>query len=152
VLADGSTPTVAILELRTQDGEHAADLFEASRLQPVVTVDRSPLDPSPTLVRRGPGVWFYSIQPSPGSGGHSITFGATFDGEDIVARRTVPIATDPWTASYPSPAGGGSCGVAPRHFERGGSTGRFGFWAAFLGLSALGALHRRRLNALRTRR
>jgi hypothetical protein len=141
VLADGSTPTVAILELRTAEGAYA-DLFQAARLQPVVTVDGTPLDPLPTLTKRGPGVWFYSVQPPPGLGGQSITFGATFDGEDIVRRRSVPIATDPWTASYPSPAGG-SCGVGPAHVE-GGPSSPWGRWAACFGVTAAFALARRR--------
>jgi hypothetical protein len=111
MLADGTTATVAVIELRTADGEQAADFFEPSRLVSRVTVDGLALEPPPVVVRRGPGVWFYSVLPAPGFGGQSISFGATFDGEPIVTPRTIPIATDPWTATYPSePAGG--CAVA----------------------------------------
>jgi hypothetical protein len=149
VLADGSTPTVAILELRTADGV-PADLFQAARLQPIVSIEGAPLEPPPTIVKRGPGVWFYSVQIAAGSGGESMTFGATFDGQDIVRRRTVPIATDPWTASYPSPVGG-TCGVASRHFDR-GDFARRPCWAALFGLAGSGALIRRRFRALRPRR
>ena len=149
VLADGSTPTMAILELRTAEGGYA-DLFQASRLQPVVMVDGSPLEPPPTLVRRGPGVWFYSIQPPAGLGGQSVTFGATFDGSDVVRKRSVPIATDPWTASYASRAGG-SCSMGSAYFES-ASDSACGRSCAFVGLAAFGAVARRRVRGLRQRR
>ncbi len=151
VLADGTTPTVAILELRTADGEHAANLFQAARLQPVVTIEDSPLSPPPTLVRRGPGVWFYSIQPARGLGGHSVTFGATFDGADIVKRRTIPIATDPWTASYVATVSGG-CSVGPRHGERQTAPAGTPSSVALLGLVAFGAAARRRVKGPPPRR
>src|SRR5690606_7606683 len=101
VAADGSTPLTAIVELRTEDGEHRGDAFEPNRLQPVVLVDGQPVPASPALIRRGPGVWFYAWTPPPGLGGSRATFGATFDGAPIVAPRTVPIASDGWNASYP---------------------------------------------------
>ncbi len=142
VLADGSTPTVVIVELRAADG-HPADLFEPSRLEPRVSVNGAAYLPTPSLVRHGPGVWFYSVQPPAGLGGQAMTFGATFDGHPIVQPRTVPIATDTWTADYRSTAGGsGGCSVAPA-----GVTGdEAGGWIVWVsGLALFGA--RRRVGA-----
>jgi subtilisin family serine protease len=148
MLADGSTPTVAILELRSAAGG-AADLFEPSRLSPDVAVDGVPLPTKPALVRRGPGVWVYSVTPSPGFAGESITFGATFDGAPIVAPHTLPIATDPWSAAYPSQATDSGCTVAVGR-PRGAANGSG--WAAFgcLGVALLG--RRRRVREVRPRR
>jgi subtilisin family serine protease len=111
LLADGSTPTVAIVELRNGSGQ-PADLFEPSRLQAVVRVDGVSIANEPSVARRGPGVWAYSVTPPPGFGGQAVTFGATFDGTAIVVPHTIPIATDPWTAAYVSAASGSSCSVA----------------------------------------
>jgi hypothetical protein len=140
VLADGATPTVAIVELRTVDA-HAADLFAASRLKPRVLLDGAPFA-TPTLIRRGPGVWSYSIQPPPGLGGGAMTFGATFDGQPIVESRTIPVATDPWTADYPSEVGGGgSCSVASPIGARTDAS----WWLVFLsGIGTALALGRQR--------
>jgi subtilisin family serine protease len=113
VSADGSTPLTAIVELRTADGLHRADFFDAPRLQPVLIVDGKELSPRPQLVRRGPGVWFFVYNAAPGLGGTSATFGATFDGAPIVAARTIPIATDRWSAAYPSAAHGSACAFGP---------------------------------------
>jgi subtilisin family serine protease len=112
VAADGSTPLTAIVELRTADGAHRADFFDAGRLAPVLLVDGRPIA-APAMVRRGPGVWFFVWEPPPGLGGSRATFGATFDGSPIVTPRTVPIAPDRWTALYPSHASGSSCTFAP---------------------------------------
>jgi hypothetical protein len=111
LLADGSTETVAIVELRTAGGK-PADLFEPSRLRAALTVDGLTVNPAPAIVRRGPGLWTYTVTPRPGFGGQSITFGATFDGAAIVVPHTIPIATDPWTASYPSQATGSGCAIS----------------------------------------
>jgi subtilisin family serine protease len=111
VPADGSTPVTAIVELRTASGEERADLFGADRLAAHVAVDGVAIDPAPALQRRGPGVWVYAWTPPPGLGGSRATFGATFDGQPIVLPRTVAIATDGWTARYPSAAGGSGCAV-----------------------------------------
>lgn len=111
VPADGSTPVTAIIELRTAGGQHRADFFDTGRLRPVLLVDGAPFDATPELVRRGPGVWFFAWRPPPGLGGSRATFGATFDGEPIVAPRTVPIASDRWNAAYPSHATGSACAV-----------------------------------------
>lgn len=108
VAADGSTPLTAILELRTEDGQHRADFFDQNRLAPVLLLDGEPVE-APPLVRRGPGVWFFEWKPQPGSGGWQVTVGATFDGKPIVEPRTIPIAADTWTANYPSEASGNSC-------------------------------------------
>jgi subtilisin family serine protease len=112
VSADGSTPMTAIIELRTEDGQHRGDFFDGSRLTPVLLVDDNPVEPPPQLVRRGPGVWFFVWTPPPGLGGSRATFGANFDGAPIVAPRTVAVAPDRWTAMYPSYAKGSSCTAA----------------------------------------
>jgi subtilisin family serine protease len=129
VPADGSTPMTAIVELRTKDGAHRGDFFDTPRLEPFVLLDGKPVDPPPQMVRRGPGVWFFVWQPPAGHGGSSATFGATFDGASIVKPRTVPIATDRWSAVYASTAKGSGCSV---------SSGAPGFeWGALLfGLAA----------------
>jgi hypothetical protein len=139
MLADGSTATIAIIELRTAD-KLAADLFAPSRLAPLVKVDGQSVDPPPAVVRRGPGVWFYSVLPQPGIGGQSITFGATFDGEPIVTPRTIPIATDPWTATYPSEATGG-CSIAGARRRGSSDTPSWMAWAS--GLALLAVVRRR---------
>ncbi len=112
VAADGSTPLTAIVELRTADGQHRADLFDATRLQPLVLVDDEPVA-VPPLQRRAPGVWVLAWTPPAGLGGSRATFGARFDGVDIVAPQTVPIGSDAWNANYPSHAKGSGCSAAP---------------------------------------
>ena len=149
VLADGSTPTVAIVELRTAGGT-LPDLFEPSRLRPAVTVDGLTLDTPPTLVRRGPGVWFYSLTPPAGFGGQSITFGANFDGVPIVIPRTLSVATDPWTATSPSQATGSGCTAAPSHARPPGARGEAWAWGGCLGvLVVLSRRRTRRITASR---
>jgi subtilisin family serine protease len=113
VPADGSTTVTAILELRTEDSEHRADMFESNRLASVLLVDNQSVDFPPDVQRRGPGVWVYTWKPPPGLGGSRATFGATFDGLPIVVPRTIPIATDRWTAAYPSDAQGSGCATVP---------------------------------------
>jgi len=120
VPADGSSPVTAIIELRTADAAHRADFFDSERLKPVLLVDGMPFEGAPLLVRRGPGVWFFVWKPPAGLGGSRATFGATFDGEPIVASRTVPIASDGWNASYPSHAAGSSCAVTSSRGSLGG--------------------------------
>jgi subtilisin family serine protease len=110
--ADGSTPLTAILELRTAQSAHRADLFDVTRLQPVVEID-GVAQPLPTLVRRAPGVWLFTVEPSAGLGGSAIKLGATFDGEPIVVPKTIPIAIDIWSGEYATTATGG-CAIAPR--------------------------------------
>jgi hypothetical protein len=109
--ADGSTPLTAIVELRTADGQHRADVFDSSRLALYVEIDGQVIG-APALTRHGPGVWYGAITIEPGHGGSAMTVGATFDGAEIVQPRTVPIATDVWTARYP-PSVGGGCATAP---------------------------------------
>jgi subtilisin family serine protease len=120
--ADGSTPLYAIVELRGEPSGSTtlaprADLFDPTRLQPYMKVGTATHVP-PTLVRRGPGLWSMEVELGAGLGGSSVTLGVTFDGVDIVPAKTVPIATDVWTASYASSASG-SCAVghgsAPPH-------------------------------------
>jgi subtilisin family serine protease len=135
--ADGSTPVTAIVELRTADGLHRADMFDAVRLQPQVLLDGATFSPKPVMERRGPGVYSYTVSVPPGHGGSTMTFAATFDGNLVVAPKSIPVAPDSWMASYPSYSTGGcatSRGVA------GGAGG------AFFGLLLVG------INRLRRRR
>lgn len=134
VPADGSSAVTAIVELRTADGAHRGDLFDAGRLRPYVLLDGVEVAP-PTITRRAPGVWFYQYSAPAGSGGKRATFGATFDGASIVAPKTLPVAPDRWTAKYPSHATGSSC-----------STG-LGAADGSAAILALGALLRRRRRA-----
>ncbi|AKU98004.1 alkaline serine protease [Labilithrix luteola] len=140
VPADGSTPITAILELRTEDGQHRADFFDQNRLQPVLSSDGKSIE-APPLTRRGPGVWFFEWRPPAGWGGWQVTFGATFDGKPIVEPRTIAIATDTWTANYPSTASGSSCNL---HASTAHSAA-----PRWLGLGSLGllVLVRRRLRS-----
>jgi subtilisin family serine protease len=113
--ADGSTPFTVIVELRTELGNHRADMFDPARLQPIALIDGVPLTPAPTLVRHAPGVWFFDVAIPVGLGGSSLSVGAAFDGQEIVARKTVPVGADIWTADYPSHARGGcSCDLGDR--------------------------------------
>ena len=109
--ADGSTPLTAILELRTADGAHRADVFDEARLQARALLDGEPL-PAPVLARRGPGLWSFTVAVPRGRGGATLTLGATFDGEDVVTPKSVPVATDPWNARY-APSATGGCAVSP---------------------------------------
>ncbi len=121
--ADGSTPLQAVLELRAaRTGSSAlpADGFTQSRLAAYALVDDRPLEGAVQLVRRGPGVWSVTVQPPAGLGLSHLSIGATFDGQPIVEQKTVPIATDAWTAEYPATVQGG-CMVAP--YRTRGSTG-----------------------------
>ena len=136
--ADGSTPVVAILELRTADSAHRADLFDGTRLAAYAFIDGAPLPP-PALVRHGPGVWVASITIGPDQGGSKLVVGATFDGADIVTPHSIPIATDPWSASYAAQAEGSGCSMA------GGGAGSTPF-SLFALLPALSFLARRSLS------
>ena len=105
VPSDGSTPVVATLELRTADGGRAT-LFDDSRLRPVALLGG--VDLAPTLARGGaPGLFTFTVFVPQGHANQSITLGATFDGNPIVAYATIPVALDPWTAGYPSYTEGG---------------------------------------------
>jgi hypothetical protein len=140
VPADGSTPVTAIIELRTADGQHRGDMFDAARVAPVLLVNGVPFDSPPQIIRRGPGVWFFTWTPPPGLGGSRATFGAMFDGEPIVSPRTVPLARDRWTAAYPSEAAGSSCATSPSR-----AAGAGGSAALLFGAATLAASRRRRI-------
>jgi subtilisin family serine protease len=139
--ADASTAITAIIELRTEDGQHRADFFDARRLQPFATIDGQPVATLPTIMRRGPGVYSYEFVPPQGSGGSSLTLGATFDGNLIVATKTIPVGADIWTANYPSYGRGGcSCDVVGTR----GPVGRGrSLLALALGLAAIVTLRAR---------
>ncbi|HEY8039128.1 MAG TPA: S8 family serine peptidase [Polyangiaceae bacterium] len=116
LLADGSTPLEAIVELRAagpgNGARPPADGFGDGRLAAYVLVDGLPYAGAvQSLVRRGPGVWLATVQLPAGLGGSNLTVGATFDGADVVDPRSIPIATDAWNADYP-PSVKGGCGVA----------------------------------------
>jgi hypothetical protein len=112
VAAGGETPLTVYVETRTADGR-PSDFRDPARLTPVVVVAGRSVDPLPALTRRGPGVFVYAFTPAPGNGGRSVTVGARFDGRPIGAWKTLPIATDTWTASYaPSARGGCAAGGA----------------------------------------
>jgi hypothetical protein len=114
VLADGSTPLQVIFELRGPSSGKtpppAADGFDASRFSVYAHVEGLAVD-LVSLVRRAPGVWVASVVIPPGLGGSSLTIGATFDGDDVVQAKTLPIATDHWNADY-LPAVAGGCSTA----------------------------------------
>lgn len=141
-LADGSRPIVAILELRATSGLTKPDLFDTSRLRPLVMIDGVPIAVSdtPTIRRHGPGLYSYSYSVPAGTGGSVLTMGATFDGGQIVAPKKVSISTDPWVARYPTHAAGG-CGLSTGYQEA--RDVRRGGWAVAL-LAALGITMRRR--------
>ncbi len=141
VLADGSTPLTAIVELRTVGGAHRADFFDATRLAPVVLLDGAPFSPPPPLARRAPGVWVLTLMPPAGLGGHTLTLGATFDGSPIVTPKSIPIATEVWTASYPSTSGGSGCDLAAVELPL---TRASAWWGWGSPLLALGVCVRRR--------
>jgi uncharacterized protein (TIGR03382 family) len=139
--ADGSTSIEAILELRAARAGPGpalpADGFAPGRLTAYAAIDGSV---TPGLAgapqRRGAGVWTIPVQLPPGLGGSRLTVGARFDGVDVVEQVSVPIATDAWTALYPSSIQGG-CSAAGRP-EAPGS------WPFSVSLAALALLHRRR--------
>jgi hypothetical protein len=140
VLADGSTPLQAVVELRglgDGDAPVAADGFSADRLAAYATVDGQPYAGAAQLTRKGPGVWLATVQLPAGLGGSRLTVGVNLDGAPIVDEKTVPIAVDVWSASYPVSARGG-CAVA----ASGRTDGAAGCIAC--GLVALGLRRRRR--------
>jgi hypothetical protein len=112
-LADGSTPLQAIVELRAGGASPApADGFGSGRLAAYALVNGSAMEGAiESLVRRGPGVWMATVVLPAGLGGSTLTVGTTFDGVDIVEPKSIPIATDTWSADYP-PSIGGGCSVA----------------------------------------
>lgn len=141
--ADGSTPLTAVLELRTAESGRRADLFDPERLRPVVTIDGA-AQPLPTLVRRGPGVWAFTVQPAPGLGGRMITLGATFDGEPIVVPKMIPIASDVWSSELPTTASGGCAISRTAIASRGAAQDGVSFFGLSLFVAACGRRARKR--------
>jgi subtilisin family serine protease len=133
VAADASRSTTAILELRREDGR-AADLFDLRRLEAFVVVAGERVSAKPEVRRRGPGVYVFEWTAPTGLGGSSATFGALFDGVPVVPPRTIPIATDEWTARYPTSALGSSCSM-PTSSGRGPSFAGAALAAAFVFLA-----------------
>jgi subtilisin family serine protease len=146
-LADGSTPLQAVLELRASRASTPnaaappADGFAPGRLAAYALVDGQLFEGAAQVARRGPGVWVATVQLPAGLGPSHLTVGATFDGAPIVEQKTVPIATDVWTAQYPASIRGG-CSVAPcaTGLDRDAPRGA----AGALALAALGLVRRRR--------
>ena len=132
-LADGSTPLEAIFELRAAEpaapsGVVPADGFAPARLAAFALADGSRTD---VPVRRAaPGVWVAMVSLPAGLGGSTLTVGATFDGVDVVPTKSVPIATDAWTANY-APRAVGGCAVARASRTHPGWWG-WTLWAAAL--------------------
>lgn len=104
--AAGKTEIQALLELRNEKGE-PADLFDASRLVADVLVGGEPLVPQPAIERLAPGLYRYRALAPASRGGELAHFGARFDGQPIVAVKTVPIGLDGWRSRYPTTLGGG---------------------------------------------
>jgi hypothetical protein len=116
-LADGSTPLRAVFELRSARGTAltapVADGFDSARFAPYARIGGRSVDAAAlTTVRRGPGVQVSTLTLPAGMGGSSLTIGATFDGVPVVDEKTIPIATDTWSAAYPPTVRGG-CATAP---------------------------------------
>jgi subtilisin family serine protease len=116
-LADGTTPIEAVLQLRAPSATAGAppvlaDGFDPGRLVAYALVDGVA---APAVmaapVRRGPGVWLVRGQPVGGQGASVLTIGVTFDRTDIVEPRSIPIATDTWSAVY-APRLQGGCSLA----------------------------------------
>jgi len=146
VPADGSRAVTAIVELRTADGEHRADLFDAARLEADVRVDGVRKTAGP-ITRKAPGLYTYSFRVGEdGLGLSNATFGASFDGAPIVAPRTIPVATDGWNAGYPSAFSGG-CASTPREGDLAGASA-----ATLVTLGAVALVRRRRVAASAGRR
>jgi hypothetical protein len=147
-LADGSTPLQGVLELRssrTSAGVRPADGFAQSRLAAYALVDERPVAGAAQVARRGPGVWVIRVHLPAGLGLSHLTVGATFDGAPIVLEKTVPIATEAWTADYPPTVRGG-CAVTSTAVGRRDAHARDGA-GAVLGLLAMLGLGRRRVRA-----
>jgi hypothetical protein len=151
-VADGSKPLVVIVELRTEDGQRRADNFDPSRLAARVVYGDSNMPLTPNLVRKGPGLWFYTVQVPPGNGGSTVTLGATFDGVAIVDDKTIPIATDRWTAVFPSSALGSGCAVVRGRPAEPSEPIRRRLGAAALMVAAVGARAYRRRRTVTGRR
>ena len=129
LVADGSTPLTATLEMRTATGKRAS-LFDDSRLRPFAMLDGTDLAP-PIVRGEAPGLFTFVVRmPAWAHANDSITLGATFDGQTVVGPLTIPVALDPWTAGYPSFSEGG-CNAS-----RGG-TGELAAPLFLLGLLAL---------------
>ena len=140
-LADGSTTMQVIVELRaTAAGPGPpplADGFADGRLVPYALVDgQAEAFAVQSFARRGPGVWVATVSLPAGLGGSTLTLGATFDGADVVAPRSIPIATDAWSARYTGSARGG-CSV-------GAKEAALPWWSVAAGLLAASLLARRR--------
>ena len=144
VYADGSTPLEVIIELRTartsDSAPPPADGFGDGRLVAYTLLDGAPYDGAvQSLVRRGPGVWIATVQVPAGYGGSTLTVGARFDGADIATPRTLPVATDVWTASYSAQVKGG-CSVSQ---SQGGGDTQDASTIALMLLAGLGLSNRR---------
>jgi subtilisin family serine protease len=156
-LADGSTPLQATIELRAKLADASlipADGFGGGRLRAYALIDGQNFGEwacsfqapqGAPCWRRGPGVWVITLQPGAGLGGSSLTVGAMFDGSDIVAPKSLPIATDTWNGDYP-PAVAGGCSTAERSLarSRGATVDRTATVLLTLALGLLVSRHGRR--------
>jgi MYXO-CTERM domain-containing protein len=110
VPSDGTRPLDVLYHLRGQTGE-PADGFGKERFHAWLDAPAGPIEPS-RLDRVAPGLWAASFAIPKEAGGSAVTLRATFDGVAVVAETTLPVAADPWLASYPSSASGASCAAA----------------------------------------
>jgi subtilisin family serine protease len=103
---DPQQPLQGLLELR-DEGDLVADGFDERRL--LLSVQGGSLLEPPT--RLGAGLYGFRVVAPEGSGGERLQLSLLFDGERL-ARRELPIATDPWLAQgTPIPHGG--CSFSP---------------------------------------
>ncbi len=156
-IADGSTPIQAVFELRGAGPAGgapppAAGGFDDSRFVPYARVVGTGGAPAPAqggatslaISRKSTGVRVVTIRVPAGLGGSQLVVGGAFDGVDVVQSKTLPIATDHWSADY-IPEVGGGCAVSEAKAEgrRGSYPGsRLMLWAA--GTILLGIIRARR--------
>lgn len=114
-LADGSTPLEVVFDLRGSpvgsSPPPVADGFEESRLSVYARITGAEAPLAVVVSRKSPGIRVATIRVPPGLGGSKLTVGALFDGVDVVQPKTLPIATDIWSADY-VPAVAGGCSLA----------------------------------------
>jgi subtilisin family serine protease len=135
-LADGSTPLEVVFDLRASPVGSApppvADGFEESRLSVYARVEGAETPLAVVVSRKSPGIRVATIRVPAGLGGTKLTVGALFDGVDVVQPKTLPIATDIWSADY-VPAVAGGCALAATPARGSGSLIWLAAGTVFLG-------------------
>lgn len=115
---DPTQPVQGLLELR-DDRDQIADGFDERRLE--LEVRGGSLSRPPQ--RLAPGLYGFELTAPEGSGGQRLALRLGFDGETL-ARRELPIGTDPWLAEG-TPLAHGGCAL-------GGARSRETAWGALL--------------------